>query len=113
MKFGAYIRSVREERKVGLREMARKIGVSPTYVSKVERDDFAPPAEDKVCKIAEILEMDPDELLSRAGKVSSDLTEIIRARPRVLAALLRTTKGMTADDVGRLARSVEKSKGKW
>ena len=113
MKFGAYIRSVREERKVGLREMARKIGVSPTYVSKVERDEFAPPAEDKVRKIAEILEMDPDELLSRAGKVSSDLTEIIRARPRVLAALLRATKGMTADDVGRLARNVEKSKGKW
>ena len=113
MKFGAYIRSVREERKVGMREMARKIGVSPTYVSKIERDEFAPPAEDKVRKIAEIFEMDPDELLSRAGKVSSDLAEIIRARPRVLGALLRSTKGMTADEVGRLALNAEKSKGKW
>lgn len=112
MKFGAYIRSVREKRKVGLREMARKIGVSPTYVSKVERDEFAPPAEDKVRKIAEIFEMDPDELLSRAGKVSSDLAEIIRARPRVSAALLRAINKMTADDVERLARNVEKSKVK-
>ena len=113
MNFGAYIRRVREERKVGLREMARKIGVSPTYVSKVERDEFAPPTEDKVRKIAEIFEIDPDELLSRAGKVSSDLAEIIRARPRVLAALLRATKGMKEDDIGRLARNVEKSKFKW
>jgi transcriptional regulator with XRE-family HTH domain len=30
------------------------IGVSPTYLSKVERDEFAPPAEDKVRAIAQI-----------------------------------------------------------
>jgi transcriptional regulator with XRE-family HTH domain len=33
-------------------EMAKKIGVSPTYLSKVERDEVPPPAEDKVRKIA-------------------------------------------------------------
>ena len=29
------------------------IGVSPTYLSKVERDEFPPPAEDKVKAIAQ------------------------------------------------------------
>jgi hypothetical protein len=28
-----------------LREMAKMIGVSPTYLSKIERDEFPPPAE--------------------------------------------------------------------
>jgi len=35
-----------------MREMAKMIGVRPTYLSKVERDEFAPPAEDKVKAIA-------------------------------------------------------------
>ena len=45
----------REAKEIGLREMAKMIGVSPTYQSKVERDEFPPPAEDKVRKIAKIL----------------------------------------------------------
>ena len=39
-KFGAFIRARREAKEIGLREMAKMIGVSPTYVSKVERDEF-------------------------------------------------------------------------
>ena len=54
-KFGAFIRRQREAKDMGLREMAKKIGVSPTYLSKVERDEFPPPAEDKVRKIAAVI----------------------------------------------------------
>ena len=112
VKFGAFVRQEREDREIGLREMAKKIGVSPTYLSKVERDEFPPPAEDKVRKIAEIFGTDVDELLALAGKVSSDLSEIIKRHPVELAALLRTTKGLTADDIGRLARNAQKVKDK-
>jgi ribosome-binding protein aMBF1 (putative translation factor) len=41
-KFGAFIRRKREVKEIGLREMAKMIGVSPTYMSKVERDEFPP-----------------------------------------------------------------------
>jgi transcriptional regulator with XRE-family HTH domain len=111
-KFGAFVRRQREAREIGLREMAKKIGVSPTYLSKVERDEFPPPAEDKVRKIAAIIASDVDELLARAGRVSSDLSEIIKQLPREMAALLRTTKGLTADDVTRLARQAQRAKDK-
>ena len=111
LKFGAFVRQERVAKEFGLREMAKMIGVSPTYLSKVERDEFLPPAEDKVRKIAEIIKIDVDELLALAGKVSSDLSEIIREHPRELAALLRTTRGMTADDVVRLAREAKKTEG--
>src|SRR6516225_1359105 len=110
--FGALVRREREAKEIGLREMAKKIGVSPTYLSKVERDEFPPPAEDKVRKIAEIIGRDADELLALAGRVASDLTDIIRQRPRELAALLRTTKGLTADAVAKLARRAQKAKEK-
>ena len=109
IRFGAFMRQKREEKEIGLREMAKIIGVSPTYVSKVERDEFPPPAEDKVRKIAEILDIDVDELLALAGKVSSDLSEIIREKPRELAALLRTTKGMTANEVQVLCKHLDRA----
>ena len=109
-KFGVFIRRVREAKEIGLREMAKKIGVSPTYLSKVERDEFPPPAEDKVRKIAGILGLDPDELLALAGRVASDLTEIIREQPRQMADFLRAAKGLTAEDIARLARQAQKSR---
>ena len=112
-KFGAFIRREREAKEIGLREMAKMIGVSPTYLSKVERDEFAPPAEDKVKAIAKIIECDADDLLARAGRVSTDMSDIIKRHPVELAALLRTTKGLTADDIARLAREAQKAKDKY
>ena len=111
-KFGAFIRRKREAKEIGLREMAKMIGVSPTYLSKVERDEFPPPVEDKVKAIAKIINCDADELLARAGRVSSDLSDIIKRHPRELAALLRTTKGLTADDMAKLARQAQRAKDK-
>src|SRR3954463_5105820 len=109
-KFGAFIRRKREAKELGLREMAKMIGVSPTYLSKVERDEFSPPAEDKVRAIAKIIECDADDLLARAGRVSTDITDIIKRRPVELAALLRTTKGLSGDDIARLARQAQRSR---
>src|SRR2546429_10011317 len=91
--------------------MARKIGVSPTYLSKIERGDFDPPAEDKVRKIAEIIGRDPDELLALAGRVASDVTDIIRQHlhPREMADFLRAAKRLTAEDLARLARPAQRA----
>jgi transcriptional regulator with XRE-family HTH domain len=111
-KFGAFIRAKREAKEVGLREMARMIGVSPTYLSKVERDEFTPPTEGKVRKIAEIIGHDPDDLLARANRVPSDVSEIFKRRPVELAALLRTTKGLSAEEIAELARRARKAKEK-
>jgi transcriptional regulator with XRE-family HTH domain len=111
-KFGAFIRRKRKEKELGLREMAKMIGVSPTYLSKCERDEFAPPAEDRVREIAKIIDFDVDDLLARAGRVSTDISDIIKRHPVELAALLRTTNGMTGEDISRLAREAQKSKEK-
>jgi len=110
--FGALVRREREAKEIGLRVMAKMIGVSPTYLSKVERDEFPPPAEDKVRKIAAIIGRDADELLALAGRVASDLTDIIRKRPREMADFLRSAKGLTGDAIARLAREAQKVKEK-
>jgi transcriptional regulator with XRE-family HTH domain len=111
-KFGALVRREREGKEIGLREMAKMIGVSPTYLSKIERDEFPPPAEDRVRAIAQVIGCDADDLLARAGRVSSDITDIIKRHPVELAALLRTTKGLTTEDITRLVRNAQKAKDK-
>ncbi|MCA1852343.1 MAG: helix-turn-helix domain-containing protein [Beggiatoa sp.] len=105
--FGPLVRREREAREIALRQMAKTIGVSPTYLSKIERGTFPPPSEDKVKAIAKIIGHDADELLALAGRVASDLTEIIRRRPREIATLLRTVEGLTAEDMTQVAREAQ------
>src|SRR4030088_689979 len=111
-KFGPFIRREREGKEIGLREMAKMIGVSPPYLAKVERDEFPPPVEDKVKAIAKIIDCDADDLLARAGRVSSDISDIIKRYPVEFAALLRTTNGLKAEDIVRLEREAQKAKDK-
>ncbi len=110
--FGATVRRERERLEIGLRQFAKMIGVSPTYLSKVEREEFPPPAEDKVLAIAKIIGRDADELLALAGRVSSDLTDIIRRYPREMASFLRAANGLTAEEMTRLADEARKAKEK-
>ena len=101
-------------RGIGLRELAKRIEVSPTFLSKLETEDWKP-KEDKLRKIASILELDGDSLVAQAGRVPSDLTDIIKkhgAKPE-LATLLRITKGYSADQMSKLVELANRSrKGK-
>ena len=72
-------------RRLGLRQFAKMVGVSPTYQSKIERDELPAPAEDKVVRMAELLELDRDELLALANRVASDVTAIIKRVSMMLA----------------------------
>jgi transcriptional regulator with XRE-family HTH domain len=108
--FGALLRRERKAKEIGLRDMARRIDVSPAYLSKVERGDFAPPAEDKVRAIAWILGQDADDLLLLSGRVPGDLVEIIRKGPRQLVDLVRAADGVPAGDLVRATVELTKRK---
>ena len=111
-KFGAYVRRVREGRGIGLREMARKIGVSPTYVSMIERDEFPPPAENKIKAIAEVLGLNIDELLAIAGKIPSDLVQIIKKHPEEMAIIIRGTDAMSEEERAKTIKKIAKTCGR-
>lgn len=114
--FGEYLRSIRERRQTtdarySLRKVAERIDVEPSYLSKVERGEVAPPSEATIVRLAEDLGEDPDALLAMAGKVSSDLQEIIRRRPKLFADLLRELKRAPEHAILRLVREVRD--GEW
>ena len=68
--------------------------MSPAYLSKIERGQFDPPGEEKIKRIADLLELDRDPLLALAGKVSSDLPEAIRKDVEKWAEMLRNTEDL-------------------
>jgi transcriptional regulator with XRE-family HTH domain len=102
-KFGKRIRDLREEKKktdprFSLRQFAEAAGISATFLSKVETGEFDPPASDKIKRMAELLDVDSDELLALAGKVDPELPEIIKSQPKAMADFLRTAKEAGVSD---------------
>ena len=115
-RFGEYVRSKREslrqeDRRYSQRQVALRVGVEPAYLSKVERSEFAPPSEATIVRLANDLDEDPDFLLALAGKVSSDLQEVIRKRPLLFAQLLRELKTAPDHAILRVVREVRD--GDW
>jgi transcriptional regulator with XRE-family HTH domain len=104
--FGPTVRSVREEKGLGLRELARAVSLSPTFVSKFERAEMPPPSVEKIMAIAEILEINPDELLGRANKLPPDVVEILKRRPSEMARLVRWAANIDSHKVDELTSSV-------
>jgi transcriptional regulator with XRE-family HTH domain len=107
MKFGKTVRKLREEKQISIAQLARQVGMSPTYLAPIERDVFPPPAEQKVVKIAKALDQDADELLALAGRVASDLHRIIRRMPIPAARLLRAVSGLPETEIEKIVRAAE------
>lgn len=94
-----------------LRQVAARVGIEPSYLSKIERGEQPPPGEDTIRRIADELGEDRDTLLAMAGKVSGDLLEIIRERPTLLAELLRAVRRAPAKRISEISRQVRD--GDW
>jgi HTH-type transcriptional regulator, competence development regulator len=115
VKFGKQIRELRETKKTvdpsfSLRQFAIKVGISATFLSKIETGEFDPPRPEFIIRMAELLEVDADELLALAGKTDPELDEIIKAEPRAMADLLRTARdrGLTAIDLERITKNMKR-----
>jgi transcriptional regulator with XRE-family HTH domain len=113
--FGSFIRRQRETLKTddpqySVRQLAARIGVEPSYLSKVERELEPPPSELKIRALARELGEDPDTLLARAGKVSTDLQETIRHRPQLFSKLIRELKNQPDKAVMQVVHDVQSGK---
>ena len=115
-RFGDYLRCTREQKRksdsrFSVRQLAARVGVEPSYLSKVERGEQPPPSEKTIVALAAELDEDPDVLLALGGKVSSDLQTVILNRPRLFADLIRQLKDMPDQAVLRIVREVRD--GNW
>ncbi len=114
--FGEFLRDrrlakVASDPGFSLRQLAGRVGIEPSYLSKIERGEQPPPGEETIRRLADQLGEDRDTLLALAGKVSGDLLEIIRERPALVADLLRAIRRAPARRITEISRQVRD--GDW
>lgn len=83
-KLGQHLKRVRMARELGLRETAGKVGVSPTYLSRIENClEQSRPTEKTLRALADVLNDDFDELMRLAGRVPEEIEQFIKADPNM------------------------------
>lgn len=102
---GQRIREIRKTRNLTQRELADRVGINFTYLSRVENDrldDEQTPREETLQKIAKALDADPDELLLLARRIPDAYRDRILSRPGVFRKLLNLSDTALEELVGQL-----------
>lgn len=103
MNFGETIKRLRKELRFTQRELAEKLNVNYTYISKIENNKLeAPPSQELIRKMAEILDTDPNSLLDLAGKLDlKRLQQIASETPEAGTVLRRIQETNLSDEQWR------------
>ena len=79
--FGSYIRKLRIKNDIGQRELAKKIGVAPSYLNDMEKNKRAAPRTELIKKLSFKLKADLNLLYDLAGNskktVAPDIVEYV------------------------------------
>jgi transcriptional regulator with XRE-family HTH domain len=92
--FGALVRKLRRERSLTLDQLAERVPMSASNLSRIELGSQGPPADEIIERIAGALDADPTELLRAAGRLASGKTfeEIVLARLDAISRDVREVK---------------------
>ena len=110
--FGKTIRNLRIAQDLGLRETAAKIGISPAYLSRIERGKERPPRPKFIKELAKELAADPDVLFRLSSSTDPDVAEYLHDQPGVMN-LLRYIKNanFTESEIQSLIQTAEEIRG--
>ena len=98
--FGQYLRSVRQAKKISIRQLAKAVSKTPTYISDIEKGNNKPPERELLDRIIATLHLEefPDirnrlyDLAARERKdVPADIKEYLMENESILK-IIRTAK---------------------
>ncbi len=102
--FGARLRELRRQAGLSLRQLANRVGVDFSYLSKIEGGAIPPPSEQVLLRLAEVLDTNADELTTLAGKIPPDIAQILK-NPKALQFL-------RSDQTQKKIEEMNRSRGK-
>lgn len=79
--FGEYLKSVRKEKRMTIRQLELYSKVSNAYISQLERGDRGLPSPEILKKLSQPLGVDYNELMVKAGYVEETKKESVNALP--------------------------------
>src|SRR5689334_5733917 len=109
--FGSILRQTRQKAGISQRELAARIGLDFSYISKVENDRLPPPAADTIVAICRALNIDPDELLTLVGKLPRGVQKMMGTNRAALAFLREAQRIEPSEETWKtLAHSLQETK---
>ncbi|MBT0652620.1 helix-turn-helix domain-containing protein [Geomobilimonas luticola] len=111
--FGEIIRDLRVAQDLGLRETATKVGISPAYLSRIERGKESPPRPEIIKELAKVLAADPDVLFRLSSSTDPEVVSFLHDQPEIMN-LLRFIKdaNFSSDEIISLIQVAEGMKSK-
>lgn len=109
MNFGEKVRQLRKAMNLSQRDLATKVKVNFTYISKIENEklDFGDyPSEELILKLAKALDADADELMILAKKVPQGVRKRVIQRPDAF----RKLASLDDDALDRLLENLDEEK---
>lgn len=100
VEFGQYLRSVRQAKKISIRQLAKAVSKTPTYISDIEKGNNKPPERELLDRIIAALHLKefPDirnrlyDLAAKERKdVPADIKEYLMENESILK-IIRTAK---------------------
>lgn len=85
--FGETIRDLRVAQDLGLRETAGKVGISPAYLSRIERCKERPPRPEVIKDLAKLLAADPDVLFRLSSTTDPEVINYLHDLPQAINLL--------------------------
>ncbi len=92
MTFARLFRRLRARTGLGIKRLAPELGVTYTYLSKLENNELRP-SEEFVERAAKYFKYDRNQLLLSAGKIPSDVLRILQEHPQDAIELLKAKFG--------------------
>ncbi len=111
MEFGQRLRNLRKQKNLSQRDLAARVGIDFTYLSKIEGGRLDPPSEVIIQRIAQVLEADEDELINLAGKVPKDLKAVLEESPQAVELLRVLSERKLPDETYRRMLDLARESG--
>ncbi len=111
MEFGQRLRNLRKQKNLSQRDLAARVGIDFTYLSKIEGGRSDPPSEVIIQRIAQVLEADEDELINLAGKVPKDLKAVLEESPQAVELLRVLSERKLPDETYRRMLDLARESG--
>lgn len=105
--FGSTLRMLRTTAGISLRTMAKKIQVSPAYLSQIEMGKLPPPTFNRIEKIARVIGIPLASLLEMSERMNPEILALLQSHPELARFLQFSVEiGLESKDVQEIMKSL-------
>ena|SRR5712691_8034719 len=104
---GEVLRDARVAAGFSLRDLAKKLSITPSYISDIENNRRVP-SEEVLTQLAAEFKLEFDDLMARAGRVGEDAARYLKQHPAAGALFRRISdKRLPEEKLRELLKQVE------